>query len=52
MLVKYTITKSVQNDEFDELDEVLQCHLHTRIDDEIEVVELIDEKYLYDILDE
>lgn len=49
MLAKYTTTESVQNDEFDELDDVLQCRLHTQDDDEIDEIEQIDEKCSFDI---
>lgn len=40
------------NDEFDEQEVVIQCQQVIQVEVEIEVVELMVEKYLYDILGE
>ena len=39
----------MQNDDNDETDDVIVCQVHTQIDDEIDDVEQIDEKFLFDI---
>ena len=49
MLVKYSTMWFVENDETDELDDVIICQGATHLDDEIDDVEQIDEKYSFDI---
>lgn len=51
MLVKYSTIWFVRNDDNDELDDVIVCQVHTQLDDEIDDVEQIDEKYSFDILE-
>lgn len=49
MLVKYSTMWFVEDDETDEIDDVIQCRVHTHLDDEIDEIEQIDEKYSFDI---
>lgn len=49
MLAKYSTMWFVQNDDNDEIDDVIQCRVHTHLDDEIDDVEPIDEKFSFDI---
>ena len=49
MLVKYSTMWFVENDDNDEIDDVIQCQVHTHLDDEIDEIEQIDEKYSFDI---
>lgn len=49
MHVKFTIMWFVQNDDNDETVVVIACQVHTHHDDEIDDVEQMDEKYLFDI---
>lgn len=49
MLVKYSTMWFVQNDEYDETDDVIICQGATHLDDEIDEIEQIDEKCSFDI---
>ena len=49
MLATYSTMWFVQNDDNDEIDDVIQCRVHTHLDDEIDDVEPIDEKFSSDI---